>query len=149
MRRLVSLGSTEAATTRTAQEEECATIPPMYSNPFVSLSACCHTSIPHPSIATIALGLLLSQISNISVSVSVSLYTVQIQHLRSLRKKICQSGMKALRRGKNKPVVGVVSRSAAMCVTCHLLGVPLRSSSPIGTDDDTPPFFSLLRNFPA
>ncbi len=36
-----------------------------------------------------------------------------------------------------------------MCVTCHLLGVPLRSSSPIGTDDDTPPFFSLLRNFAA
>lgn len=80
---------------------------------------------------------------------SLSLYTVQIQHRRSLRKKICQSGMKALRRGKNKPVVGVVSRSAAMCVTCHLLGVPLRSSSPIGTDDDTPPFFSLLRNFAA
>lgn len=92
--------------------------------------------------STIALGLLLSQISNISLS----LYRIQIQHLRSLRKKICQSVMKALRRGKNKPVVGVVSRSAAMCVTCHLLGVPLRSSSPIGTDDDTPPFFFLLRN---
>jgi hypothetical protein len=42
--------------------------PPMYSNPSVSLSACCHTSIPHPSIATITLGLLLSQISNISLS---------------------------------------------------------------------------------
>jgi hypothetical protein len=123
--------------------------PPMYSNPSVSRSACCHTSIPHPSIATIALGLLLSQISNISLSPSLSLSTVQIQHLKPLRKKIYQSGMKALRRAKNKPVVGVVSRSAAMCVTCHLLSVPLRSSSPIGTDDDTPPFFSLLRNFAA